>query len=194
MSAKVLFTGGAACGKSYFAEQLIRQLPEPYYYIATMQPYGADGQAKVAKHRAMRRDIPFTTIERYHDIGGIEFPQRGTVLFEDITNLVADEMFAEDGFRFDIADELIEGCEQLIAKADDILIITNEVGRELYPYTPETRAYIETLGAVNAAIAAQCDAVYEFVAGTPIELKAPARPIPQLAFIQERTVARGGAA
>ena len=77
---------------------------------------------------------------------------------------------------------------------DDILIITNEVGRELYPYTPETRAYIETLGAVNAAIAAQCDAVYEFVAGTPIELKAPARPIPQLAFIQERTVARGGAA
>ena len=49
-----LLTGGAACGKSGYAEDIAVSLPGPRYYIAAMRPYGSEGQAKIARHRRLR--------------------------------------------------------------------------------------------------------------------------------------------
>lgn len=170
---RMLLTGGSACGKSSFAEQILLQLPRPYYYIATMQPYGADGAAKVDKHRAMREDKGMVTIERYHDLAKLTLPQRGTVLFEDIPNLLANEMFDDQGVMHDPVDPLTRGIAALVAQSDDILIVTNEVGSGLYSYEPTTQAYVRTLGQVNQYAASLCDYVYEFVCGIPLQVKTP---------------------
>ena len=53
-----LVIGGAASGKSEYAEGLALASPHsPRYYIATMEPFGEEGRARVAKHRRMREDL-----------------------------------------------------------------------------------------------------------------------------------------
>lgn len=49
-----LVIGGAASGKSAYAEHLAVQSGGPRYYLATMQVWDAECAARVAKHRAMR--------------------------------------------------------------------------------------------------------------------------------------------
>ena len=46
-----LVIGGAASGKSAFAESLCMQSPLPRTYLATMQVWDAECAARVARHR-----------------------------------------------------------------------------------------------------------------------------------------------
>ena len=47
-----LVTGGSGSGKSAYAEQCILDFGGTRrVYIATMQPFGAEGQARIACHR-----------------------------------------------------------------------------------------------------------------------------------------------
>ena len=63
-----LVLGGAACGKSAFAESLVKSVCEKPTYIATSQVYDAEMAEKVAAHQAMRGQC-WTTIEEPLDIG-----------------------------------------------------------------------------------------------------------------------------
>ena len=50
-----LVTGGSGSGKSAYAEQCILDFGGTRrVYIATMQPFGAEGQARIARHRKLR--------------------------------------------------------------------------------------------------------------------------------------------
>ena len=40
----ILLTGGSACGKSTYAEEICMKCHSPKYYLAAMQPYGEEGQ------------------------------------------------------------------------------------------------------------------------------------------------------
>lgn len=59
----VLVTGGAASGKSAFAERLACSLSPKRTYLATMRPQGAEAQRRIAKHRAQREGLGFCTVE-----------------------------------------------------------------------------------------------------------------------------------
>ena len=71
----ILLTGGSACGKSTYGEALAVQGPKPLYYIAAMQPYDQECLRKIARHRALRRDKGFETVERYTDVDALVLPQ-----------------------------------------------------------------------------------------------------------------------
>ena len=49
-----LVIGGAASGKSEYAERLVLRSTLPRYYLATMQVWDAECAARVEKHRKMR--------------------------------------------------------------------------------------------------------------------------------------------
>ena len=49
--------------------------------------------------------------------------------------------------------------------------MTDEIGNDGVLYDPATTAYLAALGALNRAVAARADAVFEVVAGIPIPLK-----------------------
>ena len=51
-----LITGGSGSGKSAYAEECIGMLSEGChkYYLATMQVFGEEGQAKVERHQKLR--------------------------------------------------------------------------------------------------------------------------------------------
>lgn len=58
-----LVLGGAASGKSGYAESLVLKTALPRYYIATMQVWDAECAARVEKHRRMRAAKQFETVE-----------------------------------------------------------------------------------------------------------------------------------
>lgn len=65
-----LVIGGSGSGKSAFAENEACKLSEneKRFYIATMQVFDNEGEKKIQKHRKMREDKKFTTIEVPMDI------------------------------------------------------------------------------------------------------------------------------
>ena len=58
-----LVIGGAASGKSEYAESLVLRSALPRYYLATMQVWDAECAARVEKHRRMRAAKQFETVE-----------------------------------------------------------------------------------------------------------------------------------
>ena len=93
-----LVTGGSGSGKSAYAEQCILDFGGTRrVYIATMQPFGAEGQARIARHRKMRAAKQFSTIECYTNLKEVELEPGSDVLLECMSNLVANEMYMESG-------------------------------------------------------------------------------------------------
>ena len=72
----ILVTGGSASGKSAYAESLCLTA-SPRVYLACMQPFGAEGAKRIERHRTMRKDKGFLTVERYtYLVGGSRKPDR----------------------------------------------------------------------------------------------------------------------
>ena len=167
----ILITGGSACGKSAYAESLCMKAPLPRYYLAAMKPYGEEGERKVRRHRALREGKGFETIERYTDYAALQLPVRGTALLECICNLTANEMFDESGRWSDPCARVLAGVDALAAQCELLVVVTNDVGSDIRTYEDSTAAYIQALGRINAALAAQADTVIEMVAGIPLVIK-----------------------
>ena len=92
-----LVVGGAASGKSEYAERLVLQTALPRYYLATMQVWDAECAARVEKHRRMRAEKQFETLECPLHLGVVRLPARGTALLEDLGNLTANELYDPAG-------------------------------------------------------------------------------------------------
>ena len=167
----ILITGGSGCGKSFFAEQLCMKLSGPRYYLAAMQPYGEEGEARIRRHRAMRDGKGFETVERYTDYASLKLPARGTALLECVANLTANEMFGSDGSVTDPVERVLSGISAVSDQCGTLIVITNDVGSDGVRYEASTEAYIQALGQINAALAEQADTVIEMVAGIPLFLK-----------------------
>ena len=82
-----LVLGGAASGKSGYAESLVLKTALPRYYIATMQVWDAECAARVEKHRKMRAAKQFETVECPLHLENIRLPARAPALLEDLGNL-----------------------------------------------------------------------------------------------------------
>ena len=173
----ILLTGGSACGKSAYAEELCCRSPLPRYYLAAMKPYGREGGRKIKRHRALRAGKGFETIERYPDYENLRLPRRGAALLECIANLTANEMFDDDGKMSDPCPRVLAGVKALNGQCDLLVVVTNDVGSDIRVYEEGTAAYIRALGRINAALAAMADAVIEMAAGIPLPIKMPREDI-----------------
>ncbi|MBQ6551731.1 MAG: bifunctional adenosylcobinamide kinase/adenosylcobinamide-phosphate guanylyltransferase [Lachnospiraceae bacterium] len=164
----ILLTGGSACGKSTYAEEICVNAPGPRWYLAAMQPYGEEGKRKVERHRKLRAGKGFETIERYTDYAALTLPARGTALLECICNLTANEMFDENGNMTDPYERVMAGVRHLRDQSDLLVVITNDVGSDGIAYEEGTEAYVRVLGRINADLAREADTVIEMVAGIPV--------------------------
>ena len=168
----ILLTGGSACGKSAYGEKLAVLGPKPLYYIAAMQPYDDECLRKIARHRDLRREKGFETIERYTGVDTLKLPETGgTALLECLCNLTANEMYIQPDTPVDPVETVVAGVENLRRQTDTLIVITNDVGSDNEEYSDETRRYIRALGTINAQVATMADRVYEMVAGIPLPLK-----------------------
>jgi adenosylcobinamide kinase/adenosylcobinamide-phosphate guanylyltransferase len=110
-----LVIGGAASGKSAYAEQLIVAAGnKPRTYIATMQPFDDECRARIQKHRMMRQEKGFETIECYTDLAVLEgkLPKGGAVLLECLSNLAANERYSPEGAGERALEAMIKGVQR----------------------------------------------------------------------------------
>ena len=109
----IIVTGGSASGKSEYAENLVPNTGNRVY-LATMEPFGAEAETRIARHRKLREGKGFKTIECPVNIGNCFEACRGRhVLLEDLPNLVANEMFSSHAHSTaGIAEQILDlGCK-----------------------------------------------------------------------------------
>lgn len=163
-----LVVGGAASGKSEYAERLVLQTALPRYYLATMQVWDAECAARVEKHRRMRTEKQFETLECPLHLGTVRLPARGTALLEDLGNLTANELYDPTGAGEAAASAILDGLDRLAAQCEHLVVVSNEVFSGGANYAGDTDRYLKALAQVNNALAARADAVVRVVCGIPV--------------------------
>ena len=160
--------GGAASGKSAFAEQLVIQTGAPRVYIATAQIFDAEMRAKVDAHLAMR-GTDWRTIEAPTDLSDAfaSINQDEVVLLDCATMWLSNHLMDEG----DIAAATDALLAQLKNCAGRVVVVSNEVGMGIVPDNALARKFRDAQGKLNQQIAAQADLAVFVVAGLPNVLK-----------------------
>lgn len=173
-----LITGGSASGKSAYGEQAVLKEGKPFcYYLATMHPWGEEGQARVARHRRQREGKWFITVEAYRCLDKVVLqpgqapPEDKAVLVECMSNLMANEMFEGGGSDREILGRVQKGICHLMECAKTVVVVTNEVFSDGAGYEAETMRYIRLLGQANQELAFLADKVTEVIYGIAAERK-----------------------
>ena len=163
-----LVIGAAASGKSEYAEDIVMSLPGEKIYIATMEPFGAEAEERIARHRVLRAGKGFTTVERPRDLIGLTPEADWNVLIEDLPNLAANELFSPEGGG---ADAVLSGVERICKIVSSVTIVTGDIFSDGAEYDVGTREYMEMLADLHMRIAAKADNVVEVVCGIPCAVK-----------------------
>lgn len=167
-----VITGGSGSGKSSFAEEQVLHAGEgKRIYIATMIPYGEDGRQRVERHRELRKEKKFETVECYKNLEKLKIPEDSIVLLECMSNLAANELFESDGVRENTVDSVMKGVNCLLKQARHVFIVTNEIFSDGISYDIEMQKYLQVLGTVNQRMAELADCVTEVVYGIPVRIK-----------------------
>ena len=167
-----LVIGGAASGKSEYAESLILCTNVfPRIYIATMEPFEEDCRARIARHRALRAQKSFETVECYMGLERLNLPGEGAVLLECMGNLTANELYSPGGAGADTETAILRGIDSVLGQCRELVVVSNEVFSGGYGYERDSLRYLSVLAAVNRALAARADNVAEIVCGHAVYYK-----------------------
>ena len=141
-------------------------------YIATMIPFGEEGDRRIEKHRNMRAGKGFLTVEKYTEvdslIGEITDLDRKCCLLECMSNLVGNEM--HDPRNLSLSDEELEKLitEQVLAlgkSCGHLVVVANRFLTEDAGYDDETRRYVRIADRVNEILKAGADKTCELAEG-----------------------------
>jgi adenosylcobinamide kinase/adenosylcobinamide-phosphate guanylyltransferase len=164
-----LIIGGAASGKSAFAERMVRQSGLAKVYVATAEARDEEMRAKIAEHRARRAGGGWRTIEAPLDLElALSRTEPGEVVLIDcitfwLTNQMLDEADLDEE-----TDALIDVLDQVSLP---VVIVTNDVSGGIVPENAMARAFRAAQGRLNQRLAAQADLVVLITAGLPTLLK-----------------------
>lgn len=196
--------GGSASGKSSYAESFAMSLQGDgrLLYIATMYPYkwnttelDPETIQRIERHRAMRADKGFDTVECYRHVEHIVAKRQDVLLLECMSNLLANEMYLEqdsdDGGLAEtmsevekagvgmsetlspVSKKIVQALIDLSTRVQELVIVTNDVfsdGGSL-TYDESTREYVKNLAEINCALAREAATVTEVVCGIPVIVK-----------------------
>lgn len=183
--------GGSASGKSSYAESFAMSLQGDgrLLYIATMYPYkwnttelDPETIQRIERHRAMRADKGFDTVECYRHVEHIVAKRQDVLLLECMSNLLANEMYLEPDSNAGsdmaetmspVSNKIVQALIDLSTRVQELVIVTNDVfsdGGSL-TYDESTREYVKNLAEINCALARVAETVTEVVCGIPVIVK-----------------------
>lgn len=162
--------GGSKSGKSMLAQRIVRAMPGPHHYVATMRPRDAEDDARIEKHLAERDGWGFITVEQPERIGALL--QRcgccGAFLLDSVTALLANEMFRADGSVDLTAPERVEReLLEVVRGVENIVVVSDFVFSDGAAYDALTEAFRAGLGRIGCALAAAADGAAMLCAGLP---------------------------
>lgn len=167
LPALTLVTGGAASGKSAFAEKLVIESARPRVYIATAQAWDDEMRAKIARHKARRQG--WREVEAPDLLpGALADMQHGEAALVDCLTLwLTNRLLADSDLDADTSRLL----DALRACRGPVVVVTNEVGQGIVPENALARRFREAQGRLNRRVAAQADTVTAVMCGLPLALK-----------------------
>lgn len=169
--ARILVTGGVRSGKSAHAEALLADRAVVTYLAPGPMPTADDPewQARVTAHRD-RRPAHWATLESTDlavlPAGPVLVDCLGTWLTAQLDDL---EAWTTGDWAESFEDRLAAAVDA-VAHADEIVLVTNEVGLGVVPEHASGRLFRDLLGAVNQRMGAVVDEVHLVVAGRVLVL------------------------
>ncbi|MFT5067685.1 MAG: adenosylcobinamide kinase/adenosylcobinamide-phosphate guanylyltransferase [Yoonia sp.] len=166
-----LVLGGAASGKSSYAEMLCVQSDLTKIYIATAQVFDDEMAVKIAKHLD-QRGMGWTTIEAPLDVASaLKAATKNDVVLVDCATLWLTNVILGN-HDLDTQTQLL--LTALTSCAAPVVIVSNEVGHGIVPDNALSRRFRNAQGQLNQTIAARADTVVAVMAGLPLALKGTA--------------------
>lgn len=168
-----LVLGGAASGKSLFAESLIESGFDKHWqgatYLATATAEDAEMATKIERHRE-RRGPHWTTVEEPLALSDAlaKHAQAGRPILVDCLTLWLTNLILADRVHDAAAKTL---AESLPALPGPVVFVSNEVGGGIVPDNALARQFRNAAGRLNQTIAAAANRVYLVTAGLPQTLK-----------------------
>jgi len=163
-----LVLGGAASGKSAWAEHLVLGATAEPLYLATAQAWDAEMHLKIARHRTAR-GAGWDTIEAPLDLLPALQHARAdqAVLLDCATLWLSNHLLAESDLDTQIGSLLaaLDSC------AAPVVVVSNEVGAGIVPENALARRFRQAQGELNQQLAAQAGLVVVVMAGLPLVLK-----------------------
>lgn len=168
MPALSLILGGAASGKSLFAEALCTGHGGPRVYIATAQAFDAEMREKINRHK-IQRGPDWHTVEAIVDVASAlaDCTADQIVLLDCATLWLTNVVLAEQDVT--AAEDALLAA--LAACPAQVVIVSNEVGQGIVPESKLGRAFRNHQGRLNQKLAAQAGLVVNVIAGLPQVLK-----------------------
>ena len=171
----VFISGGAKCGKSGLAQELVLKLANGgiHYYLATMIPSGAEDYERIRRHLLDRAGMGFETVECAKNVMEtlITADKNGAFLVDSVTSLMQNALFpAENNYEPDppgakrCTDDLVEFARTV----RHAVFVSDDIFRDAGRYDPATEQYRRCLAEADRSLARVCDTVLEVTAGQVI--------------------------
>lgn len=163
-----LVLGGAASGKSAYAEGLAKETGRGLIYLATAEIHDDEMRAKVCKHKEMR-GLGWKTVEAPLNLSPAlkAAPGDHIVLIDCATMWLSNHLLADN----DLATAETELMAALDMSAAPVIVVSNEVGLSVVPENALARRFRNAQGALNQKLAARAGLVVNVIAGLPQILK-----------------------
>ncbi len=160
--------GGAASGKSEWAENFILDSGLQVIYLATGRVEDDETRTKVEIHKS-RRDTRWSTIEEPLDLTAplAKLAPDTPVLIDCATMWLNNQMMAESDLT-EATSTLIHALKRCPAPW---VMVSNEVGHGIVPDNKLARQFREAQGRLNIALAREADLAVMVIAGLPQVLK-----------------------
>nr|WP_174821466.1 MULTISPECIES: bifunctional adenosylcobinamide kinase/adenosylcobinamide-phosphate guanylyltransferase [Ruegeria] len=160
--------GGAASGKSVFAEQLVVSSGKNRVYLATSQVFDDEMRDKVQRHIA-QRGAGWATIEAPFDLGPAlsDLTPDHICLIDCATMWLTNHLLVENDLE-QAQSVLLQALQSCRAP---VIIVSNEVGHGIVPDNALSRRFREAQGRLNIALADLADLAVQVTAGLPLVLK-----------------------
>jgi adenosylcobinamide kinase/adenosylcobinamide-phosphate guanylyltransferase len=133
-----------------------------------MFPFDEECNKKILRHKNMRKEKNFQTIECYTGLKNLNLPQDSTVLLDCLSNLAANERYQEDGAKESLVQEIADGIIKIKSTTSNLVVVTNEIFSDGIEYDKDTMQYLEYLGKLNCILGKIADEVIEVYFSIPI--------------------------
>ncbi len=163
-----LIIGGAASGKSLWAENYTLSATKRPLYIATAQPFDTEMEEKIAAHRA-RRTEQWELKEAPLDLAGAlsGLTSESCALIDCLTMWLSNHLLAATPLE-PLETDLLKALSICPAQ---LVLVTNEVGYSVVPENALARKFRTAQGQLNQRLAAAANKVVLVTAGLPLVLK-----------------------
>ena len=160
--------GGAASGKSLWAENFALSATKQPLYIATAQAFDSEMKEKIATHRARRSarwDFKEAPLDLVGTLSGLT--SESCALIDCLSMWLSNHLLAATPLE-PLETELLTAINSCPAQ---LVLVTNEVGYSVVPENALARKFRTVQGQLNQRLARVADKVVLITAGLPIILK-----------------------